>query len=327
LNAGALRDVEVTSSKKYLQMPWFPPIVRMSPRFIPREPGPYFYRYVRSGERYGWWFYESKEHFDERRATDWTVTDGETSLHVTDLREHPYAEVAGRAIRTGRQVGIDVDEGTALLFLGWYNAGNPLEAFEADSLEFSTSGGEAADEDTFLLSYRPARHTQLKFWLDPSRRCAVVKAELHQDGGLRNRRVFSEFEEAAGGAWLPRRVSETQFKPEEGEVAFECVWKVFSLQPSPKSSGCAFETAPRDLPEGFVVEDHVTGREWVVGEEESEEGAGGASEAGQEAREKSEEEAERAPEAGEESHEESEASGAPEARAPAEEAGTSGAAE
>ena len=173
----ATRDISVASSKVYTQLPWVSPAIKMSPSYVPPRPGPHFYFYARSGERYGWWYYPDDTHWKRDASTDWTVTDGETSLHVTDEREDPRAREPGRAIKTARKVGVDVDAGTALMFTGWYNGVDLMAAFASETVSIDDEPVEIDGVETWVVSYEH-RGMKGKFYIAPERSWLPVRRAL-----------------------------------------------------------------------------------------------------------------------------------------------------
>lgn len=259
----ALHDISLASSKEYLQLPWIPPIVKMRPGYIPQDPGPYFYRFARSGEKYGWWFYGSKVDWGNRRSTDWTLTDGKASLHVTDMRDKPYADKPGTAIRNDRQVGIDVGAGTSLLFTGWYNGPNPPEALASEACAVSPEPVEIGGVSTWQVE---GESDGVKYWFAPEYGWLPVKVELWTREGILNRREFDQFQEVGEGVWFPMHVIDTQFGQGEDKVAFKVEWKVLEVEVDPELEADTFDTSLWEIPDGFEVQDAVTGENYTAGE-------------------------------------------------------------
>jgi len=261
----ALHDIRLVSSKEYLQLPWIPPIVKQRPGYIPQNPGPYFYRFARSGEKYGWWFYGSKVDWGNGKSTDWTVTDGKASLHVTDMRDKPYSDKAGTAIRNDRQVGIDVSAGTSLLFTGWYNGPTPPEALACDECRVSGEPVEAGGVSTWLVEGKSAG-AKVKYWFAPEYGWLPVRVELWTSDGLLNRREFDQFQEVADGAWFPMHMIDTQFEDGGEKVDFKVEWKVLEVEVDPELEADTFDVSLWDIPDGFEVQDALSGENYTAGE-------------------------------------------------------------
>lgn len=261
----ALHDISLASSKEYLQLPWIPPIVKMRPGYIPQAPGPYFYRFARSGEQFGWWFYGSKVDWGNSKSTDWTVTDGKTSLHVTDMRDKPYADKTGTAIRSDTRVGIDVGAGTSLLFTGWYNGPTPADALASEACTVSENPVEIDGVSTWEVEGESAR-TKVMYWFAPEYGWLPVKVEMWTHDGVLNRREFGEFREVGEGVWFPMHVIDTQFKQPDDEVAFKVEWKVLEVKVDPELEADTFDTSLWEIPDGFEVQDAVTGENYVAGD-------------------------------------------------------------
>ncbi len=250
----ALHDISVSSSREYIKLPWIPPIVKLSPRYVPQHPGPYFYTFVRSGDRYGWWYYGREFNWTARHPIDWTVTDGLLSLHVTDEKDNPNATEKGRGIRIGRKVDIDVAAGSALFFMGWYNGATPIEAFESEKVTVKEEPVVIGEIETWVVS-APFKHFRMKYWFAPERSFLPLKVEMWRDVGIADRREFSEHETLPGGVYFPRRVLETHYDVEKGEIAFQTTWKVLDVKVGGKVPDETFSTSLERIPEGFTVQD------------------------------------------------------------------------
>ncbi len=265
----ALHDVALTSSKLYLQLPFFPPAVKMSPNWTPQNPGPHHYRFARSGDMFGYWLYNNAHAWKTSSPSDYTICDGASTLHVTDLADRPNQKHKGRAVLTPRPVSMDVSFGTSLFFLGWHNGSTPLAALASDSAALAPKPATIDDLPCYEVSYTVDRSTTAKYFFAPDRSFLPVKVELHTREGILNRREFSSFEKLPNGTFFPRRVVETHYKPQEDKIAFQTEWKALDVTLAPPVSSDLFDTSLARIPDGYAVQDDSTGKEYVVGKEET----------------------------------------------------------